>query len=145
MWHASGYLGLFASAFGAATLLPLQSEALLVALLLAGQHAAPALLLVATLGNVAGSALNWVLGRYLEHWRDKRWFPVSAERLAKVQGTYHRYGRWSLLLSWAPLIGDPLTVVAGLMREPFWSFLLIVAFAKAARYGVLYAMTLGWA
>lgn len=144
MWETTGYLGLFASAFGAATLLPLQSEAVLVVLLLAKQHPALGLLLVATLGNVAGSAVNWLLGRYLEHWRDKPWFPVSAQRLAKVQGTYHRYGRWSLLLSWAPVIGDPLTVVAGLMREPLWSFLLIVTFAKAARYAVLCAVTLGW-
>ena len=144
MWETSGYLGLFASAFGAATLLPLQSEAVLVALLLAKQHPALALLLVATLGNVAGSVVNWVLGRYLEHWQGKRWFPVSRERLAKVQGTYHRYGRWSLLLSWAPVIGDPLTVVAGLMREPLWSFLLIVTLAKATRYAVLCAVTLGW-
>ncbi|MFZ5960415.1 YqaA family protein [Pseudomonas sp. QL9] len=144
MWETSGYLGLFASAFGAATLLPLQSEAVLVALLLAKQHPALALLLVATLGNVAGSVVNWVLGRYLEHWQGKRWFPVSPERLAKVQGTYHRYGRWSLLLSWAPVIGDPLTVVAGLMREPLWSFLLIVTLAKATRYAVLCAVTLGW-
>ncbi|SDT07761.1 DedA family protein [Pseudomonas fuscovaginae UPB0736] len=145
MWETTGYLGLFISAFGAATLLPLQSEAVLVALLWAKQHSAFALLCVATAGNVAGSLVNWVLGRYLEHWRDKAWFPVSDKQLARVQNTYHRYGRWSLLLSWVPVIGDPLTVVAGLMREPWWSFLAIVTVAKAARYGVLYLMTLGWA
>ncbi|WP_416772671.1 YqaA family protein [Pseudomonas sp. RHF3.3-3] len=145
MWETTGYLGLFISAFGAATLLPLQSEAVLVALLWAGQHPALALLCVATVGNVAGSLVNWVLGRYLEHWRDKAWFPVSGQRLESVQRTYHRYGRWSLLLSWVPVIGDPLTVVAGLMREPLWSFLAIVTLAKAARYGVLYLITLGWA
>ncbi|BCR23441.1 MULTISPECIES: YqaA family protein [Pseudomonadaceae] len=144
MWEAGGYLGLFISAFGAATLLPLQSEAVLVALILAKQHPAGALLLIATVGNVAGSVVNWVLGRYLEQWRDKRWFPVSPQRLRSVQGTYHRFGRWSLLLSWAPVIGDPLTVIAGLMREPLWSFLMIVTFAKAMRYGALYLITLGW-
>lgn len=145
MWEASGYLGLFISAFGAATLLPLQSEAVLVVLLVAKQHPAAMLLLVATIGNVAGSTVNWVLGRYIEHWRDKPWFPIEPNKLERVQRTYHRYGRWSLLLSWAPVIGDPLTVVAGLMREPLWSFLLIVTFAKAARYGVLYAITQGLA
>jgi membrane protein YqaA with SNARE-associated domain len=145
MWEATGYIGLFFSAFGAATLLPLQSEAVLVALLWANQHSPWALLLVATVGNVLGSLVNWVLGRYLELWRDKRWFPVSAKRLESVQNTYHRYGRWSLLLSWVPIIGDPLTLVAGLMREPPWSFLALVTFSKAARYGVLYWITLGWA
>ncbi|QXI26579.1 YqaA family protein [Pseudomonas vanderleydeniana] len=144
MWETGGYLGLFLSAFGAATLLPLQSEAVLLALLWAKQHPALVLLIVATAGNVAGSLVNWVLGRYLEHWRERKWFPVSAQRLERVQHTYHRYGRWSLLLSWMPIIGDPLTVVAGLMREPWWSFLLIVTLAKAGRYGALYLMTLGW-
>jgi membrane protein YqaA with SNARE-associated domain len=145
MWEATGYIGLFFSAFGAATLLPLQSEAVLIALLWAKQHSPWALLLVATVGNVLGSLVNWVLGRYVERWRDKRWFPVSAKRLENVQNTYHRYGRWSLLLSWVPIIGDPLTLVAGLMREPLWSFLVLVTFSKAARYGVLYWITLGWA
>lgn len=145
MWDISAYLGLFLAAFGAATLLPLQSEAVLAGLLLAGQQPIASLLLVATAGNVLGSALNWLLGRYLERWREKRWFPVSAERLQRAQQAYHRYGRWSLLLSWMPLIGDPLTVVAGVMREPFWSFLLIVLLAKAGRYLALAALTLGWA
>lgn len=145
MWDISAYLGLFLAAFGAATLLPLQSEAVLAGLLLAGQQPIASLLLVATAGNVLGSALNWLLGRYLEHRRDKRWFPVSAEQLQRAQQAYHRYGRWSLLLSWVPLIGDPLTVVAGVMREPFWSFLLIVLLAKAGRYLALAALTLGWA
>lgn len=144
MWETSGYLGLFISAFGAATLLPMQSEAVLVGLLLSKQYSATVLLLTATTGNVAGSVVNWVLGRYIERWRGKRWFPVTPERLAKVQRTYHRYGRWSLLLSWAPVIGDPLTVAAGVMKEPLWSFLLIVGLAKAARYAVLYIATLGW-
>lgn len=143
MWDISAYLGLFLAAFGAATLLPLQSEAVLAGLLLAGQQPIASLLLVATAGNVLGSALNWLLGRYLEHWRDKPWFPVSADRLQRAQQAYHRYGRWSLLLSWVPIIGDPLTLIAGVMREPFWSFFLIVLLAKAARYLVLTVVTLG--
>ena len=139
----SGYLGLFLAAFGAATLLPLQSEAVLVGLLLLDRHPVWALLLVATLGNVLGSAVNWLLGRYIEHWRHRRWFPVGEAKLARAQRAYHRYGRWSLLLSWVPIIGDPLTVIAGIMREPLWSFLLIVLVAKASRYLVLAALTLG--
>ena len=138
-----GYLGLFLSAFAAATLLPLQSEAVLVGLLLQGAHWLPALLAVATLGNVLGSLVNWYLGRSLERWRARPWFPVGAEALARAQGHYQRYGRWSLLLSGLPVIGDPLTVIAGLLGEPLWRFLLIVLLAKLGRYLLLTAVTLG--
>ncbi len=135
-------LGLFLSAFAAATLLPLQSEAMLVALLAHGAYAPWVLLIVATAGNVLGSLVNWVLGRYLAHFRERAWFPLRPERLERAQRGYHRYGRWSLLLSWMPVIGDPLTAVAGIMREPLWSFLLIVTLAKAGRYLVLAAISM---
>ncbi|NMY16553.1 DedA family protein [Pseudomonas sp. WS 5019] len=144
MLSLSAYPALFLSAFGAATLLPLQSEAVLVALLVAGQHPLWALLLVATLGNVLGSWVNWLLGRSIEHYRERRWFPVSPARLQQAQGWYARYGRWSLLLSWMPVIGDPLTLVAGVMRERLWIFMAIVTLAKASRYAVLAALTLTW-
>lgn len=138
------YWGLFLAAFGAATLLPLQSEAVLVGLLLHEPQAVASLLLVATLGNVLGSIVNWLLGRAVERWRDKRWFPFSAAQLEKAQQRYRRYGQWSLLLSWMPVIGDPLTLIAGIMREPFWRFVLLVTIAKGARYLVLALITLGW-
>jgi len=137
------YLGLFLSAFGAATVLPLQSEAALAGLLLLGEQPAWALVAVATVGNVLGALLNWLLGRFIERWHDKRWFPLRTETLAHAQDAYRRYGHWSLLLSWAPIIGDPLTVVAGIMREPLWRFALLVSVAKAGRYLVLAALTLG--
>ncbi|WP_459474279.1 YqaA family protein [Pseudomonas sp. No.117] len=138
------YLGLAALAFGAATLLPLQSEAALAGLLLTARYETVFLLLAATLGNVAGSTLNWWLGTQLERFHERRWFPLSPERLTRIQAAYQRYGWWSLLLSWTPIIGDPLTLVAGVMREPLWRFLLVVTLAKAARYGVVWGLTLGW-
>ena len=138
------YWALFLSAFGAATLLPLQSEAVLVGLLLRAPEALISLLLIATAGNVLGSIVNWLLGRGIEHLRDKRWFPFKPEQLAKAQQRYQRYGQWSLLLSWMPVIGDPLTLIAGIMREPFWRFLVLVTLAKAGRYLVLALLTLGW-
>jgi membrane protein YqaA with SNARE-associated domain len=137
------YLGLFASAFGAATLPPLQSEAVLSGLLVLGRHPVWALVAVATAGNTLGAVVNWVLGRYIERWRRKPWFPVGEDKLERAQRGYHRYGRWSLLLSWVPVVGDPLTVVAGVMREPLPSFVLIVAVAKLGRYLVVAAVTLG--
>ncbi len=140
----AGYAGLFFSAFGAATLLPLQSEAVLVALLLNGKYSVGLLLGIATLGNVLGSLVNWLLGRSVEVFKDRRWFPVSTAQLEKARSHYRRWGHWSLLLSWVPIIGDPLTLVAGVMKEPLWRFLLIVSLAKAARYAVVAMLTLHW-
>jgi membrane protein YqaA with SNARE-associated domain len=144
MFELSGYFGLFLAAFAAATLLPAQSETVLVGLLLSESFSPWVLLGVATLGNVLGSLANWLVGRYIERLRGKRWFPVSEKQLDKAQRAYHRYGRWSLLLSWVPIIGDPLTMVAGTLREPLWSFLLLVTLAKGGRYLVLAGVTLGW-
>jgi membrane protein YqaA with SNARE-associated domain len=139
-----GYLGLFVAAFGAATLLPLQSEAVLVGLLLSGYYNLWLLLAIATLGNVLGSVVNWLLGRWVEHFKGRRWFPVSDKHLEKARNHYARWGHWTLLLSWVPVIGDPLTLVAGVMREPLWRFLLLVTLAKSVRYGVLAAVTVHW-
>ena len=144
MFDLTAYLGLFGAAFAAATLVPAQSEAVLVGLLLHGGYPATGLLLVATLGNVLGSLVNWLLGRSIGRLRHKRWFPGSEQQLERAQRQYHRIGRWSLLLSWVPIIGDPLTVVAGTLREPLWSFLLLVTLAKGGRYLLLASVTLGW-
>ncbi|MBP6637004.1 YqaA family protein [Gemmobacter sp.] len=137
------YGGLFLAAFTAATLLPAQSEALVVGLLLT-DYAPWLVLAVASVGNVLGSVVNWFLGRGIERFRGRRWFPVSPAALARAEGWYRRYGRWSLLLAWAPIIGDPLTVVAGVLRETFLVFLLLVSIAKIGRYLILAAATLGF-
>lgn len=134
--------GLFAAAFTAATVLPAQSEAALVGLQAAGY---PVVLLVgvASLGNTLGAVVNWALGRGAERFRDRRWFPVPPSALDRASGWYRKWGRWSLLLSWAPVGGDALTVAAGVLREPFWSFLALVAIAKTGRYAMLAAATAG--
>ena len=138
------YIGLFGSAFIAATILPLQSEAVLVTLLVAGAHPVFVLIIVATVGNVLGSVVNWCLGRFLLRFKEKPWFPTSKGQLERAQNWYRRYGRWSLLGSWLPVVGDPLTVVAGVMREPLVPFLVLVTIAKGTRYLVLAALTLAW-
>ena len=137
------WAALFFSAFGAATLLPLQSEAVLASLLLREPQAWLGLLLVATLGNVLGSLVNWWLGRIIERLRHRRWFPFNAGQLERAQRRYRRWGVWSLLLSWVPVIGDPLTLIAGLLREPLWRFVLLVTLAKGGRYLVVVLLTLG--
>lgn len=138
------YLGLFASALIAATVLPMQSEAVLVGLLTAGKSSVTLLLIVATAGNVLGAVVNWCLGRFLLRWREHRWFPASDRQLARAEGWYRRYGRWSLLGSWLPVVGDPLTVMAGILREPLVPFLVLVTLAKGTRYLVLASVTLAW-
>ena len=137
-------IGLFAVAFLAATILPAQSEAALVGLLVVGKQSAILLVIVATIGNVLGSVLNWLLERWIEHYRHRRWFPVSERVLDRATRWYRRWGRWSLLLSWAPIGGDALTVAAGVLREPFWSFLLLVSAVKAGRYIVVALVTMGF-
>jgi membrane protein YqaA with SNARE-associated domain len=136
----AAYGGLFMAAFLAATLLPAQSEALLAALLLGGHYPALALVVVAGAGNVAGSLVNYTLGRGIARFSGRRWWPVSPAALARAQGFYARHGRWVLLLSWLPVVGDPLTLVAGILRERLAVFLLLVAAGKVGRYAVLAAL-----
>ncbi|MEO0428986.1 MAG: YqaA family protein [Pseudomonadota bacterium] len=127
---------LFAVAFGAATVLPFQSEIVFAAL--QAEAVAPVWLLVtvASVGNTLGSVVNWWMGLYVERWKGSRWFPVGECALGKAQALWARYGVWTLLLSWAPF-GDGFTVVAGLMRTPFWLFLALVAIAKTGRFMLL--------
>ena len=138
------YLLLFISAFGAATLLPLQSEAVLLGLLANGCYSAVVLIAVASLGNILGSCVNWYLGLQIEHYKHKKWFPVSEQKMLQAQEIYQKYGFWSLLLSWVPMIGDPITLIAGLLKENFLRFLLMVCVAKTGRYLVLYLVFVGW-
>jgi membrane protein YqaA with SNARE-associated domain len=136
------YASLFLIAFAAATILPLQSELVVVGLLVAGKQPWPLIIAVATIGNILGSMMNWMLGRSLLHFQDKRWFPASKESLRRAENWYRRFGRGTLLLSWVPVIGDPLTIIAGVLREPLWSFTLLVGSAKTVRYLVLAVLTL---
>lgn len=134
------YLSLFTASFLAATILPAQSELVLSGLILA--HRAPvwALVSVASLGNVGGSIVNYWLGLGLARFENARWFPVKREALDKAEAFYRKWGRWSLLLSFAPIIGDPLTVVAGVLRERFPVFVVLVTISKVGRY-----LALAWA
>ena len=136
------YLSLFGAAFLAATLLPFYSEVVYLGLL-AGPHDPFGLWLAATVGNTAGACVNWLLGRYLLHFQDRRWFPFKRDSLGRAQAWFQRFGVWSLLLSWAPVGGDALTFVAGVMRVRFWLFCLLTAAGKGGRYAVLWAVVAG--
>lgn len=134
MTNDFGIVGLFFSALLAATIFPAQSEAVLAGLSLTGDYNTALLIAVATLGNVIGAVINWLFGRYLEHFKNRRWFPVKETSLVKAAAIYQRYGVWTLLFSWVPFIGDPLTVIAGMLRTPFKLFLPLVTIGKLARY-----------
>lgn len=110
------YAGLLAVAFLAATFLPAQSELGLAGLVMSDSHSVILLVAVPSAGNTLGAVVNWGLGRGIERFAERRWFPVRPDHLTRATRWYHRYGRWSLLLSWAPFIGDPLTVVAGVLH-----------------------------
>lgn len=142
MPEVATYAILFAVAFGAATILPLQSEAMLIGLLLV-DYSPAGLIAIASVGNVLGSVVNWMLGRQVEKFRNRPWFPVNAAQLERAQRWYQRHGKWSLLLSWVPVVGDPLTVIAGVLREPLPVFLVLVTIAKVGRYLALTTIVLG--
>ena len=134
------WLTLFTTAALAATVLPAQSEILLAALLRSGEYPVAALVAVASLGNVLGSVVNWAVGRWCMQFSDRRWFPASPRMIERATGWYRRWGVWSLLLAWTPFLGDPLTLVAGVLRTPLPLFLLLVTIGKAGRYALLAAV-----
>lgn len=138
------YGALFASAFLAATLLPASSELVLLGLLAAGRGEPILLIIVATVGNTAGSVVNWAIGRGVDVLHGRRWFPVSRERYEQAVSLFRHHGVWTLLFAWLPIIGDALTVAAGAARVSIWWFVALVGFGKAVRY-VAVAVGLAWA
>ncbi|HIJ85281.1 MAG TPA: DedA family protein [Magnetococcales bacterium] len=125
------------NAFLAATLLPFPSEILLGVLVTRHAYPFAMLLFCATLGNVAGALFNWILGRSLLHYQNRHWFPFSPAALDRARARFSRHGSWWLLLAWLPIIGDPLTFAAGVLRIPLPLFLLLVTLGKGGRYLVL--------
>lgn len=129
-------LTLFFVSLGAATLLPGGSEALFIYELTLDNPAILSLLIAASTGNTLGSCINFILGKYAASWAVKKDY-MSQASIDKAHGLFERYGAFALLLSWAPIVGDPLTFVAGIAKYEWWKFLLIVGIAKTARYAFL--------
>ena len=126
------YLILFISAFGSATLLPLGSEALLIYNIKEGFNIY-ALLLIATFGNVLGSILNYYLGlKGEEYLVDKKL--VKQKYIDSSKRYFDRFGAFSLLFAWLPIIGDPITFIAGVLKYNFKLFLVLVVISKLGRY-----------
>ena len=132
------YLSLFVISFIAATILPFSSELTLAGLVATSNYDNLLLLIVASLGNVLGSVVNWILGFYSRDLSTKKWFPFKDEQIEKSSKWFNKFGRWSLLFAWVPFIGDPLTIVAGLFRVKFLEFLILVSIGKVGRYLVIF-------
>jgi membrane protein YqaA with SNARE-associated domain len=98
------------------------------------------LLLSASLGNILGSVFNWMCGYYAMFFVKKKWLPIGKKQIDKASLLFSKYGKWSLLLSWVPFIGDPITFVAGTLRYSFLPFLLLVSIGKIGRYLIVYLL-----
>lgn len=127
---------LFASAFLAATILPFSSEIILLALVEQGQNQL-LLWVLATSGNTLGAVVNWGLGLGILKFQDRRWFYFSPEQIQSAQRWFNRIGKWALLVAWLPVVGDALTLVAGIARVRFRFFLILVGLGKGLRYVVV--------
>ena len=136
-----GYTGLFILAFLAATILPLGSEWMLATLLLVG-HDPVVSVSVATVGNSLGALTTYAIGVWGGPWLIERVLRVDPSRREQAEQFYARYGVWSLLLSWVPVIGDPLCLVGGLMRVPLLHYSILVTIGKYVRYQTIAWMVL---
>ena len=131
-----GYLGLFVAAFLAATILPLSSEIVLSALLLSGLSPI-VLVTIAITGNVLGSLTNYALGYWASLGVIKKWLKISEEEFVRAEQRFVKYGLFSLCFAWVPIIGDPLTVLAGVLRIQLLWFVILVSVGKLMRYIVI--------
>ena len=129
-----GYLQLLLFSFLAATFLPFSSEVILTSMYLSKNFNIFILLIVASTGNISGSLFNWYLGKKILIFKDKKWFPISDDKLKKSEKFFQKYGVWSLLFAWVPIIGDPLTIIAGVLRIKLIVFLIFVSISKISRY-----------
>ena len=132
------YLSLFAISFLAATILPLSSELMLAGLIATSNYDSLLLLIVASFGNVLGSVFNWTLGFYSRNLITKKWFLFKEAQIKRSSQWFSKFGKWSLLFAWVPIIGDPLTLAAGLFRVKFLEFLILVSIGKVSRYFLIY-------
>jgi len=132
------YSSLFVISFLAATILPFSSELTLASLMATSNYDSLLLLIVASLGNVLGSVVNWILGFYSRNLSKKNWFLFKDEQIKKSSKWFNKFGKWSLLFAWVPIVGDPLTLAAGLLRVKFVEFLILVTIGKVSRYLVIF-------
>ena len=121
-----------------ATIIPFGSEVYFITLLSLEKYNHFILFLVVSVGNVLGSLFNWICGFYINFFIKKSWFPINNKIIDRGNKLFIKYGKWSLLISWFPLIGDPITFAAGTLRYPIIPFLVLVSIGKVGRYLIIY-------
>jgi len=136
-----GFPALFGLSFLASTLAPIGSEWLLAVLLLEGSDPY-ATVAVATLGNSLGALTTWAIGLWGGPFFMHRVLRVNESSLRRAEGFYARFGSWSLLLSWLPIVGDPLCLAGGVLRVGLPRFVLLVGSGKLLRYAAVAGMVL---
>ena len=134
------YFLLLLTSFLAATIFPLSSELTLFGILRTGNYSPFLLICIASLGNILGSIFNWMLGFYLSKHINKKWFPFKQNHINDASKRFSKYGLWSLLFAWVPVIGDPLTFIAGILRVNLLVFLTLVSIGKICRYLFVYVL-----
>lgn len=134
---------LFFVAVESATIVPPQTDVLLLALFATGQYRAWLLVLAAVAGSVLGGLINYYAGRYIRILQQKKWFPIKQRYLDKAARIFRRHGKLTLLLCGMPLIGDAVTLCAGMLRVNLLWFIGLAALSRAARYGFLWALYAG--
>ncbi len=136
-----GFTALFTLSFLAATILPVGSEWLLIALIVKSFNVEQAVF-IATAGNYLGACTTYAIGLWGSAFLVKKILRMDEATLAKATSFYEKYGAWALLLSWLPIIGDSLCLVGGALRFNFLSFTALVFTGKLIRYSVVAALTL---
>ena len=126
-----------------ATIIPFGSEAYFITLLSLEKYNHFILFFVVSVGNVLGSLFNWVCGFYINFFIKRSWFPINNKIIDRGNKLFKKYGKWSLLISWFPLIGDPITFAAGTLRYPIIPFLVLVSIGKVGRYLIIY-LSITW-
>ena len=126
-----------------ASIIPAQGELIMFALLASGKYTDWLLLTVACAGTVLGVSINWILGRYLSKFQNEKWFPVKGTYIEKAKTLFDKHGRAALLMAGIPLIGDPITIVAGALKVNFGFYLITAGLSKCARYGLVFLIYMG--
>ena len=140
-----GLFGLFLACLLSATILPFSSEAIVAGAMALGYERL-LIVLVATLGNTAGGMISFYMGWLCKwEWLEK-YFKIKREKLERFRSHIEKYGVWAALLTWLPIVGDPLAIAMGFMRLNPWWTMLIMFVGKMLRYiGSVYLLGLtGW-
>ena len=136
----NGLPALFVISFFAATILPLGSEWLLVALILQA-HDAQNVVAIATVGNYLGACTTYAIGIWGSTFITEKILRINQAEMGRATRLYQKYGSWSILLSWVPVIGDPLCLLGGSLRLNFVHFSLLAFIGKLARYALIASVT----